>query len=313
MSTWGSALAPEDDNCAKGWMLISSLHRVESSSSSAVVERLTRIEAILEDQSQRLDDIARGSYGTGTSGTSSSLHTRRPVPRPLNASPHLSLAGASPASASSQSEGNLDADVEQTQFLIPYDHSTSANSLLSWPRVKALVGDYPKDYFYTIEESLPLPNSLDPFHDEADHWPAMSPNILDSLAHNYFATAHPNYPLFTSQTFQDWHTRLYEHGPQGTPETAICLCVYALGCLVSPGENRTDEEVQSKKDQLGLQFFQPALRIILRHTTWGFRPSMEICQALLLCASYFAHVGRPLHSWKMVYYASENFISLHYK
>jgi hypothetical protein len=122
---------------------------------------------------------------------------------------------------------------------------------------------------------------------------------------------HPNFPLFTREQFRCWHADLYEHGPENTPHTAICLCVYALGCLATPGDDPVDIEVQAKKDQLALQFFQPALRIILRQVVWGFRPTMEICQALILASSYFAHLGRPLHSWKMALYASYKFIYLH--
>jgi hypothetical protein len=275
------------------------------------VERLTRIEAILEEQSQRLDDIARGN--SGTPGLFSPQATRLALD-PFNVSHSPQNAAVSP-SASSSSQENLDTQLEQAQFLIPYDHSTSANSLLSWPAVKPLIGDYPKDYFFRIEESLPLPRSLDILQEHAlpDHLPTLSPNELESLVQNYFSAAHPNFPLFTYQTFQEWQAYLYEHGPENTPETAICLCVYALGCLVSEVDEHIDAQVQAKKDQLALQFFQPALRIIIRLTVWSFRSRLEICQALLLAASCFAHLGRPLHSWKMGIYASSKYIYLQQK
>lgn len=286
--------------------------RVEPSNPGAVVERLTRIEALLEEQSQRLDDLVRGPQDTP--GLWSPRATRSAL-LPLDVSHSPQIAAASPASVSNRSQDNvLDTrQNEQAQFLIPYDHSTSANSLLAWPRVKALIGDYPEDYFFTLEQALPLPTCLDFPNDTTEHLslPALNPGVLDSLAQNYFSVVHPNFPLFTYHEFGGWHANLYERGPGNTPETAICLCVYALGCLVSPGEEQVDVEVQAKKDQLALQFFHPALRIILRHTVWGFRPSMEICQALILASSYFAHLGRPLHSWKMAVYASQEFISLH--
>lgn len=288
------------------------LHRVEPSSPGAVVERLTRIEALLEEQSQRLDDLVRGPQDTP--GLWSPRATRSAL-LPLDVSHSPQIAAASPASVSNRSQDNvLDTrQNEQAQFLIPYDHSTSANSLLAWPRVKALIGDYPEDYFFTLEQALPLPTCLEIPNDTTDRLslPSLNPGVLDSLAQNYFSVVHPNFPLFTYHEFGGWHANLYKHGPGNTPETAICLCVYALGCLVLPGEEQVDVEVQAEKDQLALQFFHPAIRIILRHTVWGFRPSMEICQALILASSYFAHLGRPLHSWKMAVYASQEFISLH--
>ncbi|KAB5532610.1 hypothetical protein GE09DRAFT_371046 [Coniochaeta sp. 2T2.1] len=289
--------------------------RVESCSPSAVVERLTRIETLLEEQSQRLDDLVRGGGQEGF-GLFSPPGTRSSI-LPLEVSHSPQFAGASPASAPNRSQENLlDRHLEQATFLIPYDHSTSANSLLAWPRVKALIGDYPEDYFFKLEQSLPLPPGLDLPNDnpEGSQLPAINPsnpNVLESLTRNYFSVVHPNFPLFTYQEFRQWQAYLYEHGPEDTPETAICLCVYALGCLVSPREGHVDASVQAENDDLALQFFQPALTIILRHTVWGFRPRMEICQALILASSYFAHLGRPLHSWKMAVYASEKFISLH--
>jgi len=286
--------------------------RVESASPSAVVDRLTRIEALLEEQSQRLDDFARG-VPQDTPGLWSPRATRALNPLDLSHSPQIGA--ASPASASNRSQENLldNRLHEQAQFLIPYGHSTSANSLLAWPRVKALIGDYPEDYFFTIEESLPLPTCLELPSDTEQESPlsVLNPTVLDSLAHNYFSGVHPNFPLFSYQEFCGLHVNLCKHGPENTPQTAICLCVYALGCLVTPGDDHVDLDVQAKRDQLALQFFQTALRIILRHTVWSFRPRLEICQALILASSYFAHLGRPLHSWKMAMYASHKFMLLY--
>ncbi|KAB5511620.1 hypothetical protein GE09DRAFT_1180080 [Coniochaeta sp. 2T2.1] len=282
-----------------------SADRVESSSPSAVVERLTRIEALLEEQSQRLDDLARGG-GQDSPGLPSPRATRSAL-LPLEVSHFPQIAAASPSSASNRSQEHLlDRHLEQAHFLIPYDHSTSANSLLAWPQVKAMIGDYPEDYFFTIERSLPLPPCLELPNDnpEGSQLPAINPsnsNVLESFTRNYFSVVHPNFPLFTHQEFRQWQANLYEQGPEDTPETAICLCVYALGCLVSPGDDHVDISEQAEKDELALQFSQPALTIILRHTVWGFRPRMEICRALILASSYFAHLGRPLHSWKMGY------------
>jgi hypothetical protein len=206
----------------------------------------------------------------------------------------------------------VDAQIEQTQFLIPYDHSTSANSLLSWAGVRSFVGDYPKDYFFNIEERLPLPPTLDLLYDSPDRgqFPNLDANLVESFTQNYFSVVHPNYPLFSPQRFRELQAHLYEHGPKDKPETAICLSVYALGCLVSPSDTGVNGDVQTRKDQLALQFFGPALRIAIRRTIWGFQPTMEICQALILCASFFAHLGRPLHSWKMSLYASQKFMAL---
>jgi hypothetical protein len=110
---------------------------------------------------------------------------------------------------------------------------------------------------------------------------------VDALAASYFRNAHPHHPLFTPRTFRLWQTRLLEAQDPDNVSTSICLCVYALGALSGPNKH------QKAPESLGLEYFQPGLKIILRELLWGFRPNVMTCQALLLAASYFAHLGRP--------------------
>jgi hypothetical protein len=284
------------------------LRRVEPSSPSALVERLTRIEALLEEHGQQLKDIALHSgVPRGPIGSSFQPHSLIFPP------PHLALHSPSAAPAitpnRSQQE-NLDAHPDPAQFLIPYNHTASAMSLLSSGQLKSLVGDYPKEYLYSLEEDLPLPPPLGLLQNFSHDWPPLDAGTLDSLARCYFMAAHPHFPLFTVQDLEGWQADLLKNGFDGSAETAICLCVYALGCLVSTEGVDVSPEMQAEKDSVSLKFFYPAFRIILQETIWGFSPNMSTCQALILCSLYFAHMGRPLHSWKMAYFASLQFIQL---
>ncbi|TLD27212.1 hypothetical protein PspLS_04977 [Pyricularia sp. CBS 133598] len=175
-----------------------------------------------------------------------------------------------------------------------------------------MLGDYPRSLFHDIEDSLPLPEPLDLFQSTKLDWPSLDNAAFESLSANYFARVHSTYPLFPEHDFIQWRTDVYDHGPAETPETAICLCVWALGAI-APGDEEVPLplHVQAEKDQLALSLFQPALRLLLKWTVWGFQPSLPICQALVLAASFFAHLGRPLHSWRMAYFASHNFIFLY--
>ncbi|KAH8880669.1 hypothetical protein GQ53DRAFT_533229 [Thozetella sp. PMI_491] len=290
--------------------------RVESSSPSAVAERLSRIEALLEEQSQRLEDIAQGTVGptrapsTASFAPSTSSQPNRFALPPLNVSPQM-LAASPSLSNRSMAPEPMDAHLDQAQFLIPQDHSTSANSLLCYPNIRGLLGDFPKDYFFTIEERLPLPSHLNLLAEGPENWPSLpDPPVLETLARRYFANVHPHFPLFSPQSFHDWQADLFENGPQNTLETAICLGVYALGCLVSLDEATATPELQNDRDNLALQLFRPCLRIILNGSLWDFRPAVLTCQALLLCSSYLAHMGRPLHSWRLVYQASTKFMTI---
>ncbi|CAJ2513711.1 Uu.00g018300.m01.CDS01 [Anthostomella pinea] len=195
--------------------------------------------------------------------------------------------------------------LDSPQFLIPKNHATLASTLLSLPPVRDRLGDIPRDFFFQVEEKQPLPVLLSSLHDGPLVWPPLTPRILDELVGSYFHHAHPHHPLFTLQNFKLWHTRLLEHQDVDDIGTAICLCVYSLGAVCS-----AQGESQKSSEALGLEYFQPALKIILKATVWGFRPDLNTCQALLLAASYFAHLGRPLHSWRMAQFASRIFLNL---
>ena len=200
--------------------------------------------------------------------------------------------------------GNKVTGAESTQFLIPKDHATLTSTLLSLPKARRLLGEYPKDFFYQLEEKLPLPGLLDDIHCATYGLPLLDTATLDGLARNYFEWVHPHQPLFTRQSFRLWQDRLLETQATDEISTAICLCVYALGTVCMSSEETTDEIA------LGLRYFQPAFRIILHRAVWCFRPNIFVCQALLLAASYFSHLGRPLQSWKMSYHASHAFLHL---
>lgn len=272
---------------------------VEPTSPGAVIERLNRIETLLEEHGHRLNDLSHPIPGQIALSRPQSFSS---IPQPHLSSPEL--IAASPASASNRSHDAIDVHLEQTQFLIPYNHSTSANFLLALPKVRSFLGEFPRDYFYSLEENQPLPQPLDLLYNGPILWPALNQVELERLADNYYEYVHPNYPLFGTKTFKIWHRNLLANGPAEDLETAVCFCVYALGCAASPVTKGKSAESSLDEDAVGMRFFQPALRIILHCSIWGFKPNIIVCQALVLAASYFAHLGRPLHSWKMVYYAS---------
>lgn len=262
--------------------------RIEDSSPGAVVDRLARIESILEQQSQQLNLLSNFS----------------PRIAPPNQSDYFSALPRRSDYVQSTRAIEAAYEVESTQFLIPKDHATLASTLLAFPRPRRLLGDYPRDFFFQLEETLPLPGGLDNVHSETRTWPSLKPEVLDNLAGNYFQHVHPHQPLFTQQSFHLWQDRLLQ--AQNTDEitAAICFCVYALGTVCMLSEDTGGDEA------LGLEYFQPALRTILHHAIWSFRPNIATCQALLLAASYFSHIGRPLQSWRMAHHGSRIFLTL---
>ena len=267
-------------------------------SPDAVSVRLARIEAILEQQGQQLNSLTQGA------GQSSVAFPHQALP---------SAPGYTPPAAESfrsflDTEGLPPND--SAQFLIPSGHTTSLSSLLAMAQARHLVGDYDQDFFFEIESRQPLPPQLDLLHVSQPSWPPLNPSTISSLAENYFAVVHPHLPLFSKQSYRAWEATIYENGPSEFLESAICYSVWALGALVSRDAGTLSPEEQAERDSLALTFFQPALRLTLYHSIWAFKSSLDICQALLLVASYFSYTGRPLHNAKMVSLAARHFFVL---
>lgn len=68
---------------------------------------------------------------------------------------------------------DLDPSLESSSFLIPKNHAALATTLLSLPQVRDVIGDYPRDFFFQVEEQLPLPSVLDRIHDGPLTWPLL--------------------------------------------------------------------------------------------------------------------------------------------
>lgn len=239
--------------------------------------------------------MARADHYAYNSTTPASFPSFRSSPQ---------IPAASPLSASNRSLEAADVSFENAQFLIPTRHTATSTWLLSLPAIQSVIGEFPSTYFHELEESTPLPLPLDLVNPEPINWPSFAPELLQELADAYFRDVSPHLPLFSRQYYESLQSDLLENGPTQDIETAICLCIWALGRVASQSTQAAIPENESQPaEDLGLSFFQPALRIILSRSLWGFTPNLRVCQALFLAGTYFSYLGRPLHSWKMIYTA----------
>ncbi|KAI1174638.1 hypothetical protein F4777DRAFT_378028 [Nemania sp. FL0916] len=259
--------------------------RIEDSGPSAVIDRLSRIESLLEQQSQQIYQLNIRSSQS---------------PYPTSQSDYVSEKQSEPVRLLT----DVDPSLESSTFLIPKNHAAVATTLLAFPQIREVMGEYPRDYFFQVEEKLPL-GLLDQVHSGPLTWPPLSADIMNTLAASYFQHVHPHQPLFTPRAFRSWQTRLLESHDLDGVTTSICLSVCALGALSSAQSSH-----QKAPDTLGLEYFQPSIKIMIREVVWGFRPNILACQALLLASSYFAHLGRPLHSLRMAHFASRLFLNI---
>ncbi|KAI5917229.1 hypothetical protein F4810DRAFT_65418 [Camillea tinctor] len=263
--------------------------RVEDASPSAVIDRLARIETLLEQQSRQIYQLnTRSSPGSYPPSQADFLTE---LPQQHDYIPSTAV--------------EIDPGPDSPQFLIPRNHATLVTTLLSMPLLRDVLGEYPRDFFYQIEENLPLPGHLSCLFDGHLIWPPLDPVILDKLAESYFRNCHPHHPLFAPSTLKVWQTELLEARQLDKIGTSICFCVYALGAICS-----SQEGSQKRNEIYGLEYFQPALKIMIRDLVWSFRPNINTCLALSLAASYFSHLGKPLQSWRMAQFASRMFLTL---
>ncbi|KAK8090706.1 hypothetical protein PG994_000211 [Apiospora phragmitis] len=251
-----------DNNCT--------LSRIEDASPTAVVGRLSRIEALLEQQSQQLQQLSTHSSPTFS---------------PAQRSASFSLLYQNTSSYPEPPRPSGDDPQDTHQFLIPTGINLTSR-LFSAPGVREQLGGYQRNFFFTIEQNHALPSAIDPVN--AGHLlPSCTPTPTSLLSRRIRCLAE----------------KCFQNVPGYDIEAAICLCVYALGTITVYASREEEDE-----SSLGLQFFKPALQIILHIYTWSFQPDLTILQALLLASTYFGYLGRPLHRGRMACFAARMFL-----
>lgn len=253
---------------------------------------------MLEEQGQRLSEAL----------TSPQRSTSISFPSYLS-SPQIP--SASSASVSNRSlEGG--ASSYDTQFLLPFGHSATLLRLLSLPPLRAVVGDVPKTYFLDLEESAGLPHLSDLIQPAQIDWPSLEPNQARAFATAFFNEVSLHIPLITKDYFESLQNCFFQSGPSPNVETAICYCIWALGCLASsPNTVTVSESVDDPPlGSLSSAYFAAAMRIITPTALLQLTSNVQTCQALTLAAMYFSSLGRPLHSWKLVQIAAQQLLEI---
>lgn len=256
------------------------------------------ITSILEEQGEKLSEVLTAHGSIPVSLT------------PFIASPRLP--SASPASVSNRSL-TPGGSSYNTQFLLPSSHSATLLRLLSLPPIRNVVGDFEDSYFLTIEEDAGLPHTLNLMQTVQESWPPFEPNRLRAFAETYFSEVSAHLPLLTKEYYNSLQNRFFQSGPAPDIETAICLSVWALGCIALPSTTAiVSETLDDPSRNLGVHYFAAALRIIVPKAAFQLTPSIQVCQALILAALYFSYLGRPLHSWKMIQSAAQKMLEIHH-
>lgn len=242
--------------------------------------------------------------------------------------PDGSISTTSPSSQSAQTfegftprvQGN---ELDDIQFLIPEEHCTSTTWLLSLPALRRLLGEFPQRYFHSLEKSVSIPSEFCHQHDSLSMF-SINEGERDSLAQQYFAASHHHYPILLGELSDAVRVdaNLDRSSPLAkTVEQLVCaigkshlssrLAAEDSAVISTHHTNITTgsiNDVGSTEDAEGgaqnsASLFRQAVCTVNDHLCWSFTPSILLCQALVLAASYLAHVGRPLHSWRYAQFA----------
>ncbi|THC99340.1 hypothetical protein EYZ11_001152 [Aspergillus tanneri] len=268
-------------------------YRIDTSGGTReILGRLRDIETLLENQSEKIAAISNTSNGAfhhAHSVTTPQSQSSVPVSGIQSASwPFLGL--------------DVQSDIAKLPPLtIPVKHKTSSSYLLRLPSMRALVGEYPPDLFFSLESRSYLPPEL-----SLDSWAMpqsqadIRRDVADQLVSTFFSLAHPNHPILEQTEFQEIYARFLENGPDSSVASALCMVVLALGAVADSPLKAAD----FKNSPPGMQYMQHALPTLISQSSWSFSYSLLLPQALVLASVYFAYIVRPLQSWRLVYSAS---------
>ncbi len=185
---------------------------------------------------------------------------------------------------------------------IPLGHQTSTSSLLTLPQMRSLVGDFADEFLFLVEENRPRLLSFE--YDAAGQDKMDTQNlrleksVTDDYLERYLTLVHPYRPLFEPHDLRSQYKNMMSQGLQENVESALFLTVFALGATAL---QPVDCTILSHP---GDDLIQKALRILFPSWAVTFKGSLELCQALVLCALYFCYVVEPLMAWRLVHMAS---------
>ncbi|KAL6400030.1 C6 finger domain-containing protein [Ilyonectria robusta] len=188
-------------------------------------------------------------------------------------------------------------------MVIPLPHSTTTGNLLQTANAKSLLGEYPADIFFHLEARRPVPEVLSFTACSLDQieFPPLDHNRMDRLVENFFELVNQQHPILERADFQKLNRGVWDRSPGPDVESALAFIVFALG---SVAVDKPDTGVQAWLP--GVEFFTPALRVLLALWPSSFGANFVFPQALYLAALYFSYLARPLQSWRLVHMASTN-------
>ncbi|KAL7921402.1 hypothetical protein ACQKWADRAFT_313986 [Trichoderma austrokoningii] len=184
---------------------------------------------------------------------------------------------------------------------IPLGHQTSTSSLLRLPQMRPLVGDYPEDFFFRVEDDRNRSTALDFMAApglQAEEDQHVDRTVADDYLNGFLAMVHAFHPIFDRDDLLTSYEVVMRHGLGSDIRSGVFLAIFALGATASDPIDRKQSE------NTGDVCMQRALRILVPAWTVSFSGNIQLSQGLILCALYFTYVVQPLTAWRMIHMAA---------
>ncbi|KAK0757972.1 hypothetical protein N5P37_009267 [Trichoderma harzianum] len=200
---------------------------------------------------------------------------------------------------------NGDGGDDVPPITIPLGHQTSTSNLLTLPQMRPLVGDYPEDFIFRVEESRSPSAAMDFMTapglqgEEKD----IDRTVTDDYLSSFLALVHACHPIFDRDVLLANYEAAMREGLGSDVRSGVILAVLALGATASDAIDNGDN------GNTGDACMQRALRILVPAWTLSFGGSIQLTQGLILCALYFTYVVQPLTAWRMIYMACKDILS----
>ncbi|KAK1243430.1 hypothetical protein MKX07_004058 [Trichoderma sp. CBMAI-0711] len=229
---------------------------------------------------QQLPDFFRRS-GRSTEGDESMDSPSREAA----SMPHSTWALATHEGGNSSRRG-MNGDDDVPPITIPLGHQTSTSSLLSLPQMRPLVGDYPEDFIFRVEDTRSRSLALDFMAvsgAQADE-KHVDRTVADDYLSSFLALVHAFHPIFDRDQLLASYEDVMRDGIGSDVRSGVFLAVLALGATAS---DPIDDDRDHEHGNTGDACMQRALRILVPAWMISFSGDVQISQGLILCALYF--------------------------
>lgn len=197
-----------------------------------ILNRLAEIENLLETEAQKIS-VLYSSTSHAQSETSPQSYISCPVPEPKS-----NIQGSF-TFWSWTDDSTLSHLPPPT---IPDSHKTSSSYLLTLPCVKALIGNHPSDFFFSLEARTELPPELS--FGRAWDGPqtplSIQREVADQCVSAFFYMVHLHNPILVRDYFEDIYSQFWETGPDSSVSSSLCMIVIALRCVADSSLAPTD-------------------------------------------------------------------------